>query len=112
MLPSFIIDTTAKIGSQLIRTTTNSIKKALKTHERQYFAKITSQTMQIPKIIIPKDTIWLSQQMLPPFNIGTTAKRRFQIIRTTPNSTKNVARKLVAFRHSGVLLVQLFYSYC
>ena len=62
--------------------------------------------MQIPKIIIPKDTILLSQQMLPPFNIATIAKRRFQIIRTTLNSTKNAAQTLVAFRHSGALLAK------
>ena len=42
MLPSFVIGTIAKISVQLIRTTTNSIKKVPKRHKRHYFTKSAS----------------------------------------------------------------------
>ena len=72
----------------LIRTTTNSIKKAFKRHKHHYFGKYASQTLQTPKMVLPKDTILLPKQMLPPTYIGPNAKKRLQLIRTTINSTQ------------------------
>ena len=85
MLPPFIIGAKAKMCPQLIRTTTNSTKKTFKRHKRDYFGKNASQTLQIPKLMIPKDTNLVSKQMIQPFYIGTNAKKRLQ--------TKNVCRK-------------------
>ena len=94
MLPSFIIGTITKTCSQLNRTTINSTQKTFERHKRPYFAKITSQTLQIAKIVIPIDTMLLSKQMLSSFYIDTIAKRRLQIIRTALNSNQKRGSKV------------------